>query len=318
MGLIPASMTPILAARDVRRSYGAGRGLDGVDLAVHAGEIYGLLGPNGAGKTSLVRALTGRLRLDTGSVAVAGRDPRVDPAARRALGLVPQEIALYQELTVAENLGLLGELAGLSRAAAAAAVPGALAWIDLTDRADSRVATLSGGQKRRVNLAAATLHQPAVLILDEPTVGVDLPARDRIHGLLRDLRARGTAVLLATHDLDQAALLCDRVGVMVDGRIRAEGSVADLVGRWFPAGSREVALALGSSPDEPARAALLDGGFVVGADPLAWTGVVDSVTRVAEWLETLERKGVVVRDTRIREPGLPGVFLKVAGREFEE
>ncbi|MCC7131220.1 MAG: ABC transporter ATP-binding protein, partial [Gemmatimonadales bacterium] len=155
----------MLAAHQLRRSYGAGRGLDGVDLTVAAGEIYGLLGPNGAGKTSLVRALTGRLRLDGGTVAVAGRDPRSDPAARRALGLVPQEIALYQDLTVAENLGLLGELAGLSRAAAAAAVPPALAWIDLADRGDSRVATLSGGQKRRVNLAAATLHQPAVLIL---------------------------------------------------------------------------------------------------------------------------------------------------------
>lgn len=307
----------MLAAHQLRRSYGAGRGLDGVDLTVAAGEIYGLLGPNGAGKTSLVRALTGRLRLDGGTVAVAGRDPRADPAARRALGLVPQEIALYQDLTVAENLGLLGELAGLSRAAAAAAVAPALAWIDLADRGDSRVATLSGGQKRRVNLAAATLHQPAVLILDEPTVGVDLPARDRIHGLLRDLRARGTAILLATHDLDQAALLCDRVGVMVDGRIRVEGPVAELIGRWFPAGAREVGLSLGADPGEPARAALRDRGFIVGADPLAWTGVVDSVGRVAECLEALEARGVVVRDTRIREPGLSGVFLKVAGREFE-
>jgi len=307
----------MLAAHQLRRSYGAGRGLAGVDLTVAAGEIYGLLGPNGAGKTSLVRALTGRLRLDGGTVAVAGRDPRADPAARRALGLVPQEIALYQDLTVAENLGLLGELAGLSRAAAAAAVGPALAWIDLADRGDSRVATLSGGQKRRVNLAAATLHQPAVLILDEPTVGVDLPARDRIHGLLRDLRARGTAILLATHDLDQAALLCDRVGVMVDGRIRVEGPVTELIGRWFPAGAREVALSLGADPGEPARAALRDRGFVAGADPLAWTGVVDSVGRVAECLEALEARGVVVRDTRIREPGLSGVFLKVAGREFE-
>jgi ABC-2 type transport system ATP-binding protein len=311
-------MTPVLEARDLRRSFGAGRGLSGVDLTVGAGEIVGLLGPNGAGKTSLVRALTGRLRLEAGRVSLLGRDPRTDPGSRRALGLVPQEIALYPDLTVAENLQLLGELAGLPRRDALAAVPAALAWIDLAGRATSRIATLSGGQKRRVNLAVATLHRPAALILDEPTVGVDLPARDRIHALLRDLRSRGAAILLATHDLDQAAQLSDRIGIMVEGRVRAEGTPAELIGRWFPAGSRELSVTLGDRPDEAARAALRARGLEAGADPLAWTGAVAGIGEVAALLGGLEAAGVAIRDTRIREPGLSGVFLKVTGRELAE
>ncbi len=150
-----------LELTDVRRSYGAGRGLAGVGLTVAAGQIYGLLGPNGAGKTSLVRAITGRLRLDGGTVRLFGQDP-ADPASRRRLGLVPQDIALYHDLSVRENLFAMGRLAGLSAAAARAALDRALEWIDLADRADSLVGTLSGGQQRRVNLAAGTLHEPGL------------------------------------------------------------------------------------------------------------------------------------------------------------
>ena len=170
MATPPPAGVPPLEVRGARRAFGADRGLDGVDLRLERGEIYGLLGPNGAGKTSLVRALCGRLRLDAGSVRVFGRDAQ-DAEARRGLGLVPQQIALYPELTVAENLELLGRLAGLPAGEAGPAVKDALGWIGLADRAASLVATLSGGQQRRVNLAAATLHRPAVLLLDEPTVG---------------------------------------------------------------------------------------------------------------------------------------------------
>lgn len=315
--LIPGRMTPVLEARGLRRAFGPHQALDGVDLTIGPGEIYGLLGPNGAGKTSLVRAVTGRLRLDAGTVTLTGRDPRADPAARRSLGLVPQDVALYPDLTIRENLSLLGELAGLSRRAAGAAVDPVLAWIELTDRGGSLVGTLSGGQKRRVNVAAATLHQPALLVLDEPTVGVDLPARDRIHGMLRDLRARGTSMLLATHDLDQAALLADRVGIMADGRIRAEGAPAELISRWFAAGSRELVLSLAATADDGGRAALEQAGFVAGADPLVWVGTLASgLLEVPPLLQAIDRAGIPLRDATIREPGLAGVFRRVVGREL--
>ena len=250
MATMPLAGLPPLEVHGARRAFGAGRGLDGVDLRLARGEIYGLLGPNGAGKTSLVRAICGRLRLDAGSVSLLGRDPG-DAEARRGLGLVPQEIALYPELTVAENLELLGRLAGLPGGEAGPAVRDALGWIGLADRAASLVATLSGGQQRRVNLAAATLHRPAVLLLDEPTVGVDPAAREQIHERLRDLGARGIAILLATHDLDQAAELCGRIGILVDGRIRAEGTLAELVRRAF-GDAREIRVSL-ASPRETTR-----------------------------------------------------------------
>jgi len=310
-------MTAVLVLSGVQRAYPGGRGLKGVDLAIHAGEIYGLLGPNGAGKTSLVRAACGRLRLDGGTVTLLGRDPAREPAARAMLGIVPQEIALYEELPVADNLELLARLAGLSRAAARAAVPAALARIELADRARSPVATLSGGQKRRVNLAAATLHGPRLLLLDEPTVGVDLPARERIHGMLRDLRREGMAILLATHDLEQAHDVCDRLGVLVDGRIVAEGAPAELIGRWFPEGTRELAVTLSAGADDVGRATLARLGLAAGSDALTWHGRLDGgLDRLPALVRELEGAGVGVRDAAVREASLRGVYRAVAGREF--
>ncbi len=313
--LIPRRMHP-LELIDVRRSYGAGRGLAGVGLTVAAGEVYGLLGPNGAGKTTLVRAVTGRLRLDGGTVRLSGRDP-ADSLARRRLGLVPQDIALYPDLSVRENLFCLGQLAGLTAEAARGAVPKALAWTDLADRADSLVGTLSGGQQRRVNLAAGTLHQPDLLVLDEPTVGVDPPAREAIHRMLLELKARGTAILLATHDLEQAAELADRVGVLVRGRLAAEGTVPGLLAQWFPPGSKDLALTLGKAPSPGATSLLEAAGLLPDPARVQWTGPFGGgVERLPSLLAGLAEAGAPAVDARIREPGLRGVFFRVAGEEM--
>ena len=317
MATPPPAGLPPLEVRGARRAFGADRGLDGVDLRLERGEIYGLLGPNGAGKTSLVRALCGRLRLDAGSVRVFGRDAQ-DAEARRGLGLVPQQIALYPELTVAENLELLGRLAGLPAGEAGPAVKDALGWIGLTDRAASLVATLSGGQQRRVNLAAATLHRPGVLLLDEPTVGVDPVAREQIHERLRDLRARGIAILLATHDMDQAAELCSRIGILVDGRIRAEGTLADLVHRAF-GDARELRVSLASPPGDDTRRALAAEGLAGGADERTWSGPLTvGMEALPEIARRLAAAGVPLLELRLREPGLRGAFFRLTGRELGE
>lgn len=308
-------MTPVLEALEVRRRYGDTRGLTGVSLRIDPGEIYVLLGPNGAGKTSLVRAVSGRLRLDGGSVRIAGTDPRSAPG-RRALGLVPQEVALYPDLSAAENLFILGQLAGMERGAARAAVVPALEWIDLLERGGTPVEQLSGGQRRRVNVAAGTLHAPALLVLDEPTVGVDLPARERIHRMLRELRGRGMGMLLATHDLEQAAEVADRVGIIVDGAIRAEGTIAALIARHYAAGDQDLVLTLGRVPEEAVTGALRSAGLAPCDDPLMWVGAVGGVEHLAPLLATLSSAGAAVRDARVRDPGLPGVFLRVAGREL--
>lgn len=305
-----------LEARVLRRSYAGARGLDGVDLTLRRGEIHALVGPNGAGKTSLIRALCGRLRLDAGEVRLLGADPR-EPAVRRRLGLVPQEIALYGELSVRENLELCARLAGLQAARLPAAVASALDWIGLADRGGSRVAALSGGQKRRVNLAAGTLHAPEVLLLDEPTVGVDPAARERVHAMLRELRGRGLALLLATHDLDQAAELADRIGVLVDGRIQAEGSLAELVAATF-GGRREIGLRLAADPGPDAVRALEAEGLAAGGDRRDWAGpLAGEYEALAGLGRRLAARGVELCELRLREPGLRGVFFRLAGREID-
>ncbi len=307
---------PALLVSDARRSFAGRTALDGASLALVPGETYALLGPNGAGKTTLVRSIYGRVRLDSGRIALGGRDPRADRAARAKLGLVPQQLALYPDLTPRENLAVFGRLAGLKRQETPAAVEAALAWTGLQARAGSRTSELSGGQQRRLNLAAGTLHRPDVLLLDEPTVGIDPEAREGIHDLLRELRARGTAILLTTHDLDQAAELADRIGILVDGRVRAEGTLQALVEQAFGSG-RELQLTLVVEPGPQARALLAREGLAAGEDARSWAGPLGGGLEALSALgRRLADAGLPVAEIRVREPGLRGVFFRVAGREL--
>jgi ABC-2 type transport system ATP-binding protein len=303
---------------DARRRIGDRPVLQGVDLQLRRGEIYGLLGPNGAGKTSLVRAICGRLALDSGTVRIDAADPRSEPRARRRLGVVPQAIALYPELTVAENLEILGRLAGVARRDLSAAVDSALGWTDLSDRRRDAVSTLSGGMQRRLNIAAGTLHDPEVLLLDEPTVGVDPSAREKIHEQLMELRARGLAVLLTTHDLEQAETLADRIGILVGGRIRAEGSLESLVRSAFGE-ARELTVSLSCAPDDGGRALLQKEGLTAVRDDRTWSGSLDGGYESLSGLgDRMASAGVEVSEVRVREPGLRGVFFRLAGRELDE
>jgi ABC-2 type transport system ATP-binding protein len=309
---------PLLAIRAASKRLGSRKVLRGVARSVGAGEIYGLLGPNGAGKTTLVRAISGRFRLDEGEVRVEGRDPCLDRDARRALGLVPQEIALYPDLSVGQNLSVLGRLAGIGRRELRAAVHEALRWTGLAERARDRVGLLSGGMQRRLNLAAGTLHAPRLLLLDEPTVGVDPSARERIHAMLHDLRARGVAVLLTTHDLDQAELLADRVGFLADGRLLAEGSPDELVRKCF-GDAKELTVKLATTVDDSGREALERIGLAPSrADEGMWSGRLEGgVEALSQIDRQLKRAGLEAAELRLREPGLRGVFFHVAGREID-
>jgi ABC-2 type transport system ATP-binding protein len=309
---------PVLQVREARKSLGERTVLRGVDLAVHRGEIVALLGPNGAGKTTLARAICGRLALDRGSVRVGGEDPRESTAARRQLGLVPQEIALYPDLTARENLEVLGRLAGVARRQLGGRVDAALTWIALEDRAAERVDRLSGGMKRRLNLAAGTLHQPDLLILDEPTVGVDPVARALIHDYLGHLRDRGLAILLTTHDLDQASELADRVAILSDGRKVAEGSLEELLAASF-GGAHEVSVTLGAVPDAGARGLLTGAGLSAGSgSPTRWFGpLAGGMTSLAGLGSRLSGAGLEIVELRVREPGLRGVFFRLTGQELD-
>jgi ABC-2 type transport system ATP-binding protein len=282
--------------------------LKGVSLEVRAGEIYALLGPNGAGKTTLVRAICGRIKPDGGEVRLVGRDPYVDGEARAALGLAPQALALYPQLTVLENLQTFASLAGLKGRAVAGAVDHAMAVTQTAERARSLVRTLSGGYQRRVNIAAAVLAGPKLLVLDEPTVGVDMQAREAIAEALSRLKADGVGVLLVTHDLDQAQRFADRVGFLRAGEKVLEGAPAALIADAF--GDR---MEVEVDVVEPASEAVLAAeGLTRAEDPGAWVCLAaDGYGLAGSIAARLTSKGVEVTEVRVRRPSLSHLFARV-------
>jgi ABC-2 type transport system ATP-binding protein len=214
----------------VVKSFGARRALDGVSLALRDGEVLGLLGPNGAGKSTLVRTIMGRVRPDSGEVRIFGRAAAAgDTTAREQVGIVPQEIALYPNLSSYENLSIFGRYLGLKGNALEEAIAHALTWAALSDRAGEAVKTFSGGMKRRLNMAAGVLHRPRVLLLDEPTVGVDPQSRERIYEMIEGLAKDGVSLVYTTHYMEEAERLCDRVAIIDHGKIIAEGTKEELV-----------------------------------------------------------------------------------------
>jgi ABC-2 type transport system ATP-binding protein len=224
---------PALSLHDVTLRYGDTVAVDGLTLEVPRGESFGLLGPNGCGKSTTLAAVAGALTPAAGVIRVAGVEERAGPLAyRRLVGLVPQELALYEELTAEDNLLFFGRLYGLRGRDLLRRGGEALEFVRLTDRAHHRVRTLSGGMQRRLNLACALLHEPPLLLLDEPTVGIDPESREAIFASLRRLRDRGTALVFTTHHLEEAEHLCDRVGILDRGRLVALGTLDDLAGGW--------------------------------------------------------------------------------------
>lgn len=311
-----ASSDPVVVAAGVAHAYGGKPALRGVDLVLRSGEIYALLGPNGAGKTTLIRALCGRIRPDGGTVLLKGRDPARVPAARAGLGLVPQEIALYPNLTVAENVQTFAALADVPRAGMTAAVQRALELTRTADRAHVPVKHLSGGYKRRANIAAAIVHEPSLLILDEPTVGVDLDAREAVDAVIRGLRDLGVAVLITTHDLDQAGALADRVGFLRDGEMVLEGEPRTLVAEAFGA-QMEVLVQLGEEVDTAGEIRLAGEGLERTRRPTVWTRLdADGYAAAARLDQHLREAGVIPREIRVREPSLANLFTLVADRKL--
>lgn len=291
----------MLAVQQASKCFGAAVALRAVDLRVERGEWVGLLGPNGAGKTTLVRAIAGRVRLDAGTIAVAG-----------ALGVVPQDIALYAALTARENLEVFGSLHRLAGPTLRERVAWALEWTGLAERPHEATGGFSGGMKRRLNLACGVLHRPALVLLDEPTIGVDPQSRERIFAMLDDLRRAGTALLHTTHDLDEAENVCRRVVIIDRGRIVAAGTPTELVARTLGA-AQEIVVTLDRAPAAVAvpAGASADGKTVrmsvtaLGADLPALVG-------------GLRDAGYGVVDVRVTRPDLSAVFLHLTGRGLRE
>ncbi len=301
-----------LLVSGLRVGYGGREVLKGLDLQVRAGEIYGLLGPNGAGKTTLIRSICGRVRPLSGTISIAGSS--VSRKSLRQIGLVPQEIALYPHLTIKENLQVLGRLSGLSREVTRTAIGWATEAANLGNHLHSRVDILSGGWKRRANIAAAILHRPALLILDEPTVGVDVDARNALHEVILQLSHAGMGVLLTTHDLDQAETLCSSVGFLRSGVVAPQGEPRHLIERAFGR-QKEIILELRQPPTEPQASTLQRSGFSPSNAHLTWIKLGNaSQNSAAELGAALDHAGMAIREIRFREPGLDSLFIRLSGK----
>lgn len=282
----------MLQIKEVRKRYGPTVAVDGISLSVRAGEVFGLLGPNGAGKSTTIAMAVGLLRPDSGDVAIEGLGSPADPEVRRAIGLAPQTLALYDDLTGAENLSFFGSLYGIGGAALAGRVDAMLEFVGLADRRKHKVKTYSGGMKRRLNLAAALVHEPRILFLDEPTAGVDPQSRNAIFENIRELQRRGLTVIYTTHYMEEAQRLCDRVGVIDRGRLLAVDTVAGLIGAH---GGR------------PSVVILTDEGETT----------VETDDPLAEAARAL-RDGGAVRGVRVENATLESVFLSLTGRSLRD
>jgi ABC-2 type transport system ATP-binding protein len=307
--------TPILALAGLGKDYGDRRAVGEVNLEIAAGSIVGLLGPNGAGKTTTISMASGVTTPTRGTARVDGHDVwRAPRQAKRALGLVPQELALYDELSPVQNLRFFGQLYGLAGAELAARVDWALGVAGLSDRARDRVDEFSGGMKRRLNLAAGVLHRPKLLVLDEPTVGVDPQSRNHIFETVRALRDDGMTVLYTSHYMEEVEALCDRVAIMDHGAIVAEGAIASLVAAQGGDGTDVVVEGDPAAARAAAVAAVAP--REVGGDGA--TIRLPEIAPLAPVIAAIEATGAVIKSITSRRGDLEGVFLSVTGKALRD
>jgi ABC-2 type transport system ATP-binding protein len=299
-----------LLVSDVVKNFGPTTALDHASLELRRGERMALLGPNGAGKTTLVRCICGRAVPDSGEIEMLGRR-LPSSGGRHELGFVPQEIALYPDLTARENLEAFGRFHALKGGELRQEVDWALEWTGLSDRADDLTKTYSSGMKRRINIACGVLHRPLILLLDEPTVGVDPQSRERIFAMLEELWRQGTSILLTTHQLEEAELQCDRIVIIDHGHAIAEGTLAELITSTVGA-NRRVTFKLA----EACRS--LDGMTTDGDRCELVAEVEDVALELPDLLIQIRESGGKVLDLEVHPPSLHSVFIHLTGRELRE
>jgi len=312
-------MSAIVQVSELVKHFGDLAAVDGVSFSVEEGEIFGLLGPNGAGKTTTISMISCLLEPTGGTIGVDGHDASRDPiGVKRSLGVVPQEIALYPTLSAAENLAFWGRMYGLSGPELKQAVATALELAGLADRARERVEKYSGGMKRRVNIAAGVLHRPKVLLMDEPTVGIDPQSRNHILETVKELNASGMTVLYTSHYMEEVEYLCDRIAIMDHGKVIALGTLdelRDLVGGLDTVGIRA---------DGLSEEAIDNARRIPGVDRAERTDAgVDVLTPssgsvLGRLVSTLEADGAHVTSVSVTEPNLESVFLHLTGKSLRD
>ena len=292
-----ASAPAIVDVERLVKRFGEAAAVDGVSFSIAEGSIFGLLGPNGAGKTTIISMISCLLAPDEGDVLVDGHSVRTDSSAvRRVLGVVPQEIALYPTLTAAENLRFWGRMYRLGGRALSDAIAYGLKMAGLEDQANKRIETVSGGMKRRINIAAGILHRPRVLLMDEPTVGIDPQSRNHILDTVRELNRAGMTVLYTSHYMEEVEALCDRIAIVDHGHVIAQGSLDEL--RALVGDEDRLQIELG---DQACELFAPDAAAVRG-------GIVQAIAQA----------GATVRSVQVVEPNLESVFLHLTGRALRD
>jgi ABC-2 type transport system ATP-binding protein len=312
------SPVPVLECEGLTKSFGARLAVDGVGFKIAEGEVYGLLGPNGAGKTTTMKMVCGLLEPDKGTISVAGRQAIGNLEVKALIGYVPQDVALYPDLTARENLEFLARLYKLGRRTVAARVAEALELTDLTERRDDRIDSYSGGMKRRLNIAAGLLNHPKLLVLDEPTVGVDPQSRHAILERVQAFGREGLAVVYTTHYMEEAERVCDRVGIIDQGHLIAEGTRRELVAQL----GEQDRIELNAAGDLEALAKACRAVEGVTSVATADNGVqiVASEGRhlLPALLEAADAAGIAVTSVEVVEPDLEAVFLHLTGTALRE
>ena len=281
----------MLTFSNVRKSYGKLVAVDGLSLSIRKGELFGLLGPNGAGKSTSVSLAVGLLTPDSGTVAIEGHGNPCEPAVRHKIGVAPQSLALYDLLTGEENLRFFGQVYGLSGAKLDERVKWCLDFVGLTDRRADRVGGYSGGMKRRLNMAAAVLHDPELILLDEPTVGVDPQSRNNIFESIEALHREGRTIIYTTHYMEEAERLCDRIAIVDAGKLLALGTLADLLATH---GGPPTLIVTANGKEQRLQS----------ADPLAELNRIAARTAIDKF--------------QMERPTMEQVFLRLTGRSLRD
>ncbi len=309
----------MLEIKNLTKSYGDVLALDRFSLDLRKGEVLGLLGPNGAGKTTLISILAGTVRDFTGTVSFEGRNLFADRSLKSRLGIVPQDMAFYEELSAMDNMLFWGGLYNASRGELKKRAAELLELVELSGRAKEPVKNFSGGMKRRLNTAIGLLHKPDLLLLDEPTVGIDVQAKVSILDIIRNVGAAGTAVIFTTHQLAEVETTCSRIAIMDHGRVLAQGTLEELI---RIVGERDIVEITGefaaAAFSEAVQGLIGDRVELLSATDGLASLAVSETEQIPRIMDRLFQRKLAVTDMKIKSPSLETVFLKLTGRTLRD
>ncbi len=308
-------MTVLLEVKDLKKAFGSRQAVNGISFSVEEGEVFGILGPNGAGKSTALSIICGLLKANSGKVTVGGWDIRKDGSkAKKLIGIVPQEPALYPQLSAKANLNFWGKINGVEANKLEQAINDVLNLVGLEDRANDRVSKFSGGMKRRLNIAAGLIHNPRLIIMDEPTVGIDPQSRNHILETVKSLVERDITVIYTSHYVEEVESLCDRVAIMDNGEIISEGTIPELLQQGSQYEELTINLSYCSEEIQNSIHTLpgVEKAFCLNEKLKLFTSNAEKILPLA--FETIVGQGGVVSEIKIHKPNLESLFLKLTGK----